>query len=114
MKRPARRGEVWYVDLDPMQGRERAGRRPALVISVDAFNAMPAELVTILPITTKARALRSRVQVTPPEGGLQRTSYVICEQVRTISIHRLASALGAVSPATMTRVADIVRLQLGL
>jgi mRNA-degrading endonuclease toxin of MazEF toxin-antitoxin module len=49
---------VWLVELDPVEGHEQAGRRPALVLSVDAFNASPAELVTVLPITSKVRALR--------------------------------------------------------
>jgi mRNA interferase MazF len=114
MSRFARRGEVWYVDFDPVQGHEQAGRRPALIMSVDAFNATPAELVTVVPITSKARALRSRIQVTAPEGGLARTSYLICEQVRTISTRRLVSAIGMVSETTMTNVSDIVRMQLGL
>jgi mRNA interferase MazF len=39
------RGEVWLVDLNPIRGREQAGRRPALVVSVDEFNNGPADLV---------------------------------------------------------------------
>ena len=31
------RGDIWLVNLDPTQGREQAGRRPALVVSVDLF-----------------------------------------------------------------------------
>jgi mRNA interferase MazF len=57
------RGDVWLVDLDPI------GRRPALVLSVDAFNASHAELVTLVPITSKARAVRTRIEIGPPEGG---------------------------------------------
>jgi mRNA interferase MazF len=114
MKRSARRGEVWMVELDPVQGREQAGRRPALVLSVDAFNATPAELVTVLPITSRARALRTRIEVSPPEGGLPMASYIICEQARTISAGRLVKPLGMVAGPTMAKVSDIVRMQLGL
>jgi mRNA interferase MazF len=31
------RGEVWDLDLNPIIGREQAGFRPALVLSVDLF-----------------------------------------------------------------------------
>lgn len=110
----ARRGEVWFVDLDPAEGREQAGRRPALVLSVDEFNASKAGLVTILPITSRARALRTRVTVRPPEGGLSSTSYIICEQTRTISTTRLRKPIGAVSSTTLGSVADILRMLLGL
>ncbi|MBI4956651.1 MAG: type II toxin-antitoxin system PemK/MazF family toxin [Myxococcales bacterium] len=111
----ARRGEVWLVDLDPVAGHEQAGRRPALVLSVDAFNASRAELVTVLPITSKPRPNNPfRVEVRPPEGGLSVPSYVIGEQTRTVSTHRLGKLLGALSGATMAKVADVVRVVLGL
>jgi len=42
--KPAR-GEIWLVDLNPTRGHEQAGKRPALVVSVDLFNFGPAELV---------------------------------------------------------------------
>lgn len=110
-----RRGEVWLVDLDPVVGHEQSGRRPALVLSVDAFNAGPAGLVTVLPMTRTRRALiPSRIEVLPPEGGLRVPSYVIGEQVRTISRRRLSRAIGTVSAATMTNVSDVVRILLGI
>ena len=102
------------MGLDPTQGHEQAGPRPALVLSVDLFNASPAMLVTVLPMTSKARPLRTRVEVLPPEGGLAIQSYVIGEQTRTISTRRLVRALGVVSPATMAKVMDVVRILLGL
>ena len=111
---PPRRGEVWLVSLDPTKGHEQAGVRPALVLSVDGVNASAAGLVTVLPITSKARAVRTRVEVLPPEGGLTLVSYVIGEQTRTVSKSRLTKALGMVTPATMAKVADVVRVLLGL
>lgn len=47
------RGEVWLADLGTGRGREQTGRRPVLVLSVDGFNAGPADLVLTLPITSK-------------------------------------------------------------
>ena len=110
-----RRGEVWLVTLDPVEGHEQAGRRPALVLSVDAFNATSAALVTVLPITSVSRpSIPSRVEVHPPEGGLTKTSFIIAEQVRTISTRRFVKPLGVVSQTTLATVADIVRMLLGL
>jgi mRNA interferase MazF len=84
------------------------------VLSADTFNASPAGLVTVLPITSKARALRTRVTVSPPEGGLSTASYIIGEQVRTVSTDRLVKPLGMVSPSTMAKVSGVVRVLLGL
>nr|WP_084062346.1 type II toxin-antitoxin system PemK/MazF family toxin [Desulfofundulus thermosubterraneus] len=36
-----KRGEIWLVDLNPVRGHEQAGKRPALVISIDLFKAHP-------------------------------------------------------------------------
>lgn len=102
------------MGFDPTMRAEQAGVRPALVLSVDGFNASPAGLVTVVPITSKARPLRTRIEIAPPEGGLTVLSYVIGEQTRTISLARLAKPLGMVSGATMAKVADVVRVLLGL
>ena len=111
----ARRGEIWFADFDPYVGHEQGGRRPALVISADAFNASGADLVTVVPITSVARPhIPSRVAVRPPEGGVSKISYIIAEQTRTISTKRLVKPLGVVSAATMKTVGDIVRMLLGL
>ncbi len=111
----ARRGEVWLVDFNPVVGHEQAGRRPALVLSDDQFNASPAGLVAVLPITSKPRnGLVTRVHIRPPEGGLSMDSWVIGEQTRTVSSNRLDRRLGTVLPVTMQRVEDIVRMILGL
>ncbi len=65
--KPAR-GEVWMVDLDPTRGHEQRGTRPALVVSVDLFNASPAGLVVVLPITSKAKNIRSHVPAQSARG----------------------------------------------
>jgi mRNA interferase MazF len=109
-----RRGEVWWVDFDPIVGHEQAGRRPALVVSADGLNTSPAGLVTVLPITTRLRPLPSRIIVNPPEGGLSQPSQIITEQTRTVSQQRLQKRIGAVSPTTMQAVSKVLRLLLGL
>lgn len=110
----ASRGEIWLVSLDPTKGREQAGMRPALVISVDQFNHGSAELVVVVPITSKAKGVPLHVEVRPPEGGLTMTSFVKCEDVRSISTSRLVRRLGKVSNETVESVEDRLRIILGL
>jgi mRNA interferase MazF len=109
-----KRGEVWWVVLDPTRGREQAGRRPALVLSADVLNTSAAGIVSILPITSRDRGIRSHVAMQPPEGGLAVPSWVLCEQVRTISRERLLGRIGAVTPRTLDAVSDRVRVLLDL
>ena len=37
------RGEIYFVNLNPVQGREQAGQRPVLVLSIDAINRLPLQ-----------------------------------------------------------------------
>lgn len=108
------RGEIWMVDLDPSKGHEQAGRRPGLVVSVDLFNQGPAELVVVIPITSRRKDIPFHVPVQPPEGGLRKTSYLKCEDIRSLSTARLANRLGRVSRETMAQVEDRLRILIGL
>jgi mRNA interferase MazF len=98
------RGEVWHVNLNPTRGHEQAGIRPALVVSVDAFNKGPAGLVVVLPITSVAKGIPFHVAINPPEGGTRERSYVKCEEPRCISKERLSTRDGKVSDKTMEEV----------
>ena len=108
------RGEIWLTTLDPTIGREQAGTRPALIISDDLFNQSHAELVVVLPITSKNKGIRSHVAVAPPEGGLSAPSYIKCEDVRSISKQRLGRRLGKVTAKTMSEVENRLRVILSL
>jgi mRNA interferase MazF len=108
------RGDIWMVNLDPVTGHEQAGIRPALIVSVDELNHGPAELVTMLPITTTERDLASRVRIPNGEGGLWETSYVKCEEVRTVSKNRLVRKLGVLNPKYLLQPMTNVRYFLGL
>lgn len=102
------------VDLNPTRGHEQAGRRPALVISVDEFNHGPADLVTIIPITGSDRRIPVHTQVEPPEGGLTKTSFILCDQTRTITRGRMISRLGMIQRETLANVEDNLKILLGL
>ena len=103
------RGEIWLVDLYPTRGREQSGHRPALVLSTDALNRSGADLLIVLPITSAAKAIRSHVRLDPPEGGVSVQSFIKCEDIRSISKQRLTKRWGAVSPATLRVVGQIMR-----
>ncbi len=100
--------------MSPTVGREQAGGRPVLVLSVDEFNAGPAELVVVAPLTTRIRALSSHVRIEPPNGGVDRPSVVLCEAVRSISRQRFGVRLGAVNPDTLAGVGRVLRILLDL
>ncbi len=114
MSRRVARGEIWLMDFDPIIGHEQAGRRPGLIVSADLLNESPAELVMTVPLTTTHRRVRSHVEVDPPEGGLRRRSFIMCENLRSVSKQRLIRRFGTLTPATMRAVEDRLRILLDL
>jgi len=107
-------GDVWWIDLEPVRGHEQGKKRPCLVVSDNAFNAIPHGLVWVVPVSSSSRRHNLTVEVTPPEGGLKVASAVLCHQLRTVSIERLDKRAGAVSPVTMREVMRRVALVLGV
>lgn len=105
----ASQGEVWDCELDPVAGHEQAGRRPCLVISVDAIGHGPSDLAIIVPIS-RSTFNRLDVRIEPPEGGLVAVSHALPYQVRTISRTRLAKRRSRVTDQTLTEVIARVRL----
>ena len=66
------RGEIYFVNLNPVEGREQAGNRPVLVLSRDAINRLP--LVVTIVVGTKganiSRDYPTNVRVSPKDSGL--------------------------------------------
>lgn len=117
MRTPAR-GDVWMVKLDPVRGVEQGSDqqgndRPCLVVSANRFNYSGAELAVILPITSKEKNISWWVKVEPPEGGLNRPSFIMCEQIRAIDFEeRLTRQLGSVEDETLRKVEDLLKILL--
>lgn len=109
-----RRGEIWLADLRPTRGREQAGRRPILVLSVDLFNAGPADLIVILPLTSTHRDIPLHVKISKGDGGTRNDSSILCEAIRSISKDRLISRWGSLSQQAIAEVEDRLRILLDL
>lgn len=101
-------GEVWTVLFDPVVGHEQGGLRPALVVSNEAYNAVPHGLRIVAPITGTDRNIASHLLILPPEGGLAKPSVIMCEQVAAQSVLRFRGKRGSVSEQTMASVRVLI------
>ena len=108
------RGEVWQVALGPVKGREQGGERPAMVISVDAFNRGPADLVIVIPVTSRKKGIVTHVPVPKGESGLDSDSYIKVEDIRSVSKSRLVRYRGELAPLRVEAVEQILRMLTGL
>lgn len=103
-------GEIVLVGLDPVIGNEQGGVRPALVVSTAGYRRLVADrLVIVCPITNRDRRLPHHTPITAgPSHRLNRPSWVMCEQPRTVSSRRVGRRLGTVAATDLDRVATIV------
>jgi mRNA interferase MazF len=110
MKQPPRRGEIYWVALDPTVGTEIRKTRPAVVVSNDSCNRYGARVV-VLPVTSHVESLypgEARVQV---RGGPGRA---LGDQVRSIDKKRLGARIGTLSSYELSDVDEALRVTLGL
>jgi mRNA interferase MazF len=100
-----------------VRGHEQAGRRPVLVLSIDAFNDAPL-VVTVVVGTSGSRVTRdypSNVRVSPAESGLGEETVFLCFQLRSLAHARFpAHPTGAIGAAKLVEVEQAVRYCLGL
>ena len=116
---PVSRGEVYYVDLDPVVGREIAGgkRRPVVVLSINDLNRKPL-VVAVVPgtSTTKRHQFRNVVTVAPSAtNGLSCDTNFQCHQIRALDHSRFRSPpAGRLAPADLAKVEGATKFCLGL
>jgi len=112
-----RRGDIYFVNLNPVLGREQAGQRPVLVLSIDAINRLP--LVVAVVVGTKgeniSRDYPTNVRLSPAESGLPMETVFLCFQVRSLDAQRFPeSPAGRLNQHSMERIEQAVRYCLGL
>lgn len=111
------RGEIYFVNLNPVEGREQAGQRPVLVLSIDAINRLPL-VVTVVVGTKGANITRdypTNIRLRPEETGLDLETVFLGFQIRSLDPKRFPEkSAGKISGSTLKNVEDVVRYCLGL
>jgi mRNA interferase MazF len=110
----ALRDEIWLADFGDSSPGEPAHHRPALVIGPAPIFGTNLPFVIVVPMTTTRRGLALHVEIEPTDdNGLDETSYLQCELLRSINARRLVTRLGVADPATSRSVERVVRILLG-
>ncbi|PYJ01600.1 MAG: growth inhibitor PemK [Verrucomicrobia bacterium] len=111
------RGEIYFVNLNPVQGWEQAGSRPVPVLSADGINRLPL-VVTIVVGTKGANVTRNystNVRVSAAESGLPMETVFLCFQIRSQYPGRFVSPpAGHISGKALEKIEAAVRQCLGL
>lgn len=112
-----KRGDIYFVNLNPVQGREQAGQRPVLVLSIDAINQQP--LVVTVVVGTKgeniARDYPTNVRIPAEASGLPLETVFLCFQIRSLDPNRFPERpAGRLRDVELTKIEAAVRYCLGL
>jgi mRNA interferase MazF len=111
MKNYPRRGEVYWVRLDPVDGKEINKTRPCLIISSDIANR--SEIIVIAPRTSNVERIFSRIEVKVTING--RPGKVIPRQMRAIDrTQRLGKKMGSITPEEMQLIDEAIRIILNV
>ena len=112
MKLNLKRGEIYWVDLDPVRGSEIRKTRPCLIISNNEQNEI-SRRVMVIPLTTS-----QKLPLVPFHVSLvfqNKLAKILPEQTRVADKSRIkGKCLGRITAETIGEVERAINLVLGM
>lgn len=99
------RGEIRWAELNPVRGKEQAGRRPVLILSHDVFNERSGTVIA-MALTSQPQRAGFPLTLELQSKGLPKQSWVKVSQIRTLAVERVGPRLGTVSPEELAQVIE--------
>ena len=107
-----RRGEIWWVDLDPTRGKEAKKIRACLIIQNDIGNE-ESDLTTVVPFLSP-KNYPFVVNVQPSQlNQLDKERGLHFNQIRSVDTSRLKSKLGTLELEYFDRIKRALDVQFG-
>ena len=94
------RGEIRWVNIEPASrvvGHEQGNRRPALILSNDRFNNASQLVIVALIGSSESNHGRATAVQIRSVGMPKDPSWVLSEQIRTLSAQRMGDFIGMMS-----------------
>ncbi|MDH4081817.1 MAG: type II toxin-antitoxin system PemK/MazF family toxin [Nitrospira sp.] len=110
MKKLPRRGDVYWVALDPTIGSEIKKTRPAVIVSNNSCNTFGSRVV-VLPLTSNVDSVYPGEAMVVVNGKPAR---VLGDQIRSLDKSRLRSRIDTLSHEELAAVDEAIRITLTL
>ena len=99
-----KRGDIWWISLDPTQGSEIKKTRPCIVLTHDAINRL-RRTVVVVPLSTAAQP---HPPITVPVTCEGNSAVAVVDQIRAVAKHRLKSKIETMSTDELDEVCQAV------
>lgn len=110
------RGDLVYVNLEPIIGSETGKKSPCVIIQNNIGNKYSP--VTIVAIITSQKEISKKypvdVWIDKGEGELNYASIVQCDQIRTIDKRRIIKKIGHLSDSVIQEIDEAIKISLEL
>jgi mRNA interferase MazF len=108
-----RRGELWWVNLDPTVGSETAKRRPCLILQNDVGNTR-SDTTMVAPLLRGSKNYPFVVTVeATAANGLDEQRGIHLEQMRVVDNRRIDARLGTLEDIYWLQIEKAVGVVLG-
>jgi len=102
------KGDLIWLTFDSQAGHEQAGRRPAFVLSPEAYNRKTG-LLLACPITSKVKGYPFEV---PLPIGLPISGVILSDQIKSLDWKARKAELAGITPDSVCE--DVIGLVLSL
>jgi mRNA interferase MazF len=108
-----KRGEIWWVDLNPVIGHETNKLRPCLILQNDIGNRSGVTTI-IAPLLPGTKAYPFVVNVIPTvQNGLDGERHINLSQMRAVDAQRIRNQQGILEEIYWRDIKKAVCIELG-
>jgi mRNA interferase MazF len=108
-----KRGEIWWVNLDPVVGDEVSKCRPCVILQNDVGNRS-ASTTIIAPLMKQGKRFPFTVTIAPTaQNGLTEARQLNLSQMRVVDAQRIMNRLGSLADIYWEEIEKAVNIELG-
>ncbi len=112
-----RRADIWIANLEPSNASEPGKTRPVVVIQSDLINEANHSSVVICPLSSQQKQKEGKLRVlitANPNNGLEKSSYVLTDQIRAIDVKRLKEKIGTIDKNDFSKITIGIKVVLDI
>lgn len=108
-----RRGEIWWVNLEPTVGAETGKERPCLILQNDRGNRNSSTTI-VAPLLPGLKSYPFVVNVSPTaQNGIRGERYINLSQIRVVGVQRIKNRQGVLEDFYWDDIKRAIFIELG-